>query len=171
MKSRVLVKLLMIGLLIYLGSLVKGLIPLSPPAKDMESERSLSEPVSIPRKSVNLHENKTSSIANQEAVPNGPFISLSIENGLTEKDRYPSDILNKTYIKYEVLYATHVILEIFNLRGDRITQLVNENKIPGVYHTEWDGKDDRGVQADEGIYFYCIHNNLHDELSKMMVKL
>ena len=52
--------------------------------------------------------------------------------------------------------ARHVTLKIYNVLGQEIRTLVEEEKEPGYYTVTWDGVDSDGVGAASGIYFYRL---------------
>jgi flagellar hook assembly protein FlgD len=47
-------------------------------------------------------------------------------------------------------------LKIYNLLGQCIRTLVNENQSSGNHSTIWDGKDEKGREVASGIYFYRL---------------
>ena len=51
------------------------------------------------------------------------------------------------------LNALHTTLIIYNLLGQEIRTLVNEEKEPGYYIVTWDGKDSLGRELATGVYF------------------
>jgi hypothetical protein len=50
--------------------------------------------------------------------------------------------------------STHVTIDVFNIRGQRVRGLVSGYLSLGLHSVVWDGRDDRGVQVGSGIYFY-----------------
>jgi hypothetical protein len=51
---------------------------------------------------------------------------------------------------------SHITLSIYNILGQRVKTLVNEDKLPGEYKVVWDGKDENGEPVSSGIYFYKL---------------
>ncbi len=47
-------------------------------------------------------------------------------------------------------------LKIYNILGQLVRTLVDEEKLPGRYEVVWDGKDDRGKEVTSGVYFYRL---------------
>jgi len=47
-------------------------------------------------------------------------------------------------------------LTIYNILGQRVRALVDEDKFPGEYKVFWDGKDGQGKDVASGIYFYKV---------------
>jgi len=61
-----------------------------------------------------------------------------------------------TEINYHVHIPAHVSVEIFNIKGEHVTTLVNESMTPGIYSTKWSGLDDQNKSVSSGIYFYRL---------------
>ncbi|MDG5814687.1 right-handed parallel beta-helix repeat-containing protein [Chitinispirillales bacterium ANBcel5] len=51
---------------------------------------------------------------------------------------------------------TRVTMEIFDLRGRRVTDLVNRNMRPGSYTAYWDGKLSNGNPVGSGVYIIAL---------------
>jgi len=56
-------------------------------------------------------------------------------------------------IQYELPRATHVRLDVYDVRGARLRRLVDEVRPAGASSATWDGRDDRGRAARAGLYF------------------
>jgi flagellar hook assembly protein FlgD len=46
-----------------------------------------------------------------------------------------------------------VQLSIYNVKGQRVTNLLNSQQLAGNHTIIWDGKDDKGCEVGSGIYF------------------
>jgi flagellar hook assembly protein FlgD len=55
-------------------------------------------------------------------------------------------------IRYGVTKPTKIRLEVYNVLGERVKTLVNEEKPIGTYSITWDGKADNGKRVSAGIY-------------------
>jgi hypothetical protein len=62
---------------------------------------------------------------------------------------YPNPFNPNTTIKYSIPNASKVRLTLFNLLGEEVTTLVNEEKIPGNYSVEFNAS-----ALTSGVYFY-----------------
>ncbi|MCK4307750.1 T9SS type A sorting domain-containing protein [candidate division WOR-3 bacterium] len=65
------------------------------------------------------------------------------------------------------LSTSRVSLRIYNLAGQLVRTLVDEQKAPGEYKVEWDGLDGQGKKVKSGIYFYKLNVNGHILTKKM----
>jgi hypothetical protein len=65
--------------------------------------------------------------------------------------------------------STHVTIDVFNIRGQRVRGLVSGYLSPGMHSVVWDGRDDRGVQVGSGIYFYRMRAGEFVETRRMLL--
>lgn len=68
------------------------------------------------------------------------------------QQNYPNPFNPATNIQFEVPVQSQVQLSVYNLLGQRIVVLLNENKPAGVYTVQWNGRDDSGRLVSSGIY-------------------
>ena len=61
---------------------------------------------------------------------------------------YPNPFNPETAICYELKKADHVKLDIYNIKGERITELVNQNQSAGKHQIIWQNND-----LAAGVYF------------------
>ena len=67
---------------------------------------------------------------------------------------YPNPFNPSTSIEFSVPVNSNVTLIIYNLLGEVVTTLVNEEISAGHYSVVWNGNDKSGNQVTSGIYFY-----------------
>jgi len=72
-------------------------------------------------------------------------------------------------IEYQLPQPGHIRLEIYNLLGQKIRALINENQRAGYFRTIWDGKDGSGKIAPSGVYFYRLETESFSEMKKMLL--
>lgn len=65
---------------------------------------------------------------------------------------YPNPFNPTAYISYGLSQAGRVELEIYNLRGQKVSSLVNGFLEAGTYKCLWDGSADNGEPCGSGIY-------------------
>jgi hypothetical protein len=63
----------------------------------------------------------------------------------------------------------HTSLKIYNILGQLVRTLVDEEKIPGNYEFTWDGKDNSGIQVASGTYFYQLKTKDATVTKKMIL--
>jgi hypothetical protein len=97
-------------------------------------------------------------------IANESFENLPTEFYLWQN--YPNPFLSEaksrftenpdTRIQYDLPKSGFVRLEIFNVLGQKIKTLVNEQKPAGAHTAVWDGRKDDGNLAASGIYIYRL---------------
>ncbi len=63
----------------------------------------------------------------------------------------------------------HITLKVYNLLGQRVRNLVDEEKLPGTYRVIWDGTDDEGERVASGIYLYQLRTQGQTLTKKMLL--
>ncbi len=84
---------------------------------------------------------------------------------------YPNPFNPTTTIRYSVPAsqgAQKVKLEIFNALGQRIRTLVNQERAPGDYNVQWDGKTEDRTLAASGVYIYRLTAGNFIDSKKML---
>ncbi|MBN2412663.1 T9SS type A sorting domain-containing protein [candidate division KSB1 bacterium] len=84
------------------------------------------------------------------------------------QQNFPNPFNPSTTIKYTLVNDTHVQLDVYNMLGDFITQLVNENQGAGIYSLNWDARDDNGTHIPAGVYFYKFQTNERTLVRRMI---
>ena len=85
------------------------------------------------------------------------------------RQNYPNPFNPSTNIVYELPVAAQVELEIYNVLGQKIRTLVNEEQPVGLYQVQWDGTDDYGVKVSTGVYVVVFKAGQFRESRKMML--
>ena len=88
---------------------------------------------------------------------------------------YPNPFNPTTTIIYDVGFNEgpyqRVNVAVYNLLGQHVRTLVNEQKDIGRYTVRWDGHDKNGVGVSSGIYFIRLMNNFGRIHTKKMMLL
>jgi hypothetical protein len=105
------------------------------------------------------------------AVKNGiaGIIGNRIPESFVLGQNYPNPFNMQTEIYYELSNSSYVELDIYNILGQRIRQLVSEHKDAGVYQVSWDGRDETGREVASGIYLYRLSAGSFIETKKMNI--
>ena len=80
------------------------------------------------------------------------------------KQNYPNPFNPSTKIKYSLLQSSDVELKVFDILGNEIETLINEEKPTGTYELTWYAK-----QLPSGIYFYQLRAGQYVETKKMVL--
>jgi Ca-activated chloride channel family protein len=84
---------------------------------------------------------------------------------------YPNPFNPETRIRFEVLkdMKAPAFIEIYNLKGQVVRSLAIRINKKGIYEVYWDGKDNNGMRAASGNYFYKIRINNYILTGKMVM--
>lgn len=80
---------------------------------------------------------------------------------------YPNPFNPETTIRYQVAEKSHVRIEVYNLMGQLVTTLVNEQRQQGSHSISWKGTDLQGHIAPSGMYFIKMVAGSFEQLRKM----
>lgn len=70
---------------------------------------------------------------------------------------YPNPFRDETNISFLLpADAKNTNLSVYNMLGEKVKLLVDENKTAGVYLVKWDGTSNEGRRMANGIYFYKL---------------
>ncbi len=77
---------------------------------------------------------------------------------------YPNPFNPSTSISYSLPTRSHVTISVYNLLGQQVARLVDEEMMPGKYSVEW-----KAGNASSGIYFFRMTAGTFSETKKMVV--
>ncbi len=91
-------------------------------------------------------------------------ITANIPKGYALKQNYPNPFNPTTTIEFDVQKAGLVTLEIYNIMGQKVAALINEQLNPGTYKAVFDGS---GLAS--GMYFYKLKAGNFSSVKKMIL--
>lgn len=96
-----------------------------------------------------------------------PAVATPSEFALLQN--YPNPFNPETVITYNVAEHMEVTLNVYNIVGQKIKNLVNEKIAPGTQAAKWDGTDESGRQVASGVYFYRIQAGRFVQTKRMLL--
>ncbi|MCK4654581.1 MAG: T9SS type A sorting domain-containing protein [Candidatus Cloacimonetes bacterium] len=69
---------------------------------------------------------------------------------------YPNPFNPETTLSFSLFEKGYVSLEIFNIKGEKIRTLINEELLSGEYKIVWNGKDNLNQPVPSGVYLYQL---------------
>ena len=61
-----------------------------------------------------------------------------------------------------------VQLEVYNVLGQRVKTLVNQDQIAGFHQVVWDGTSDAGEPVASGMYLYVFRSSTHQATERLV---
>ena len=84
-------------------------------------------------------------------------------------ENYPNPFNPETNFSYSVKNEGPVLIEIYNIKGQKVNTLVNEVQAPGIYNLTWTGHDSYGKSVSSGMYFYTMKTGDYSSTKKMVL--
>lgn len=81
---------------------------------------------------------------------------------------YPNPFNEKTNIRLNLNESAPATLKIYNIRGQYVKTLCNEEMPKGYSYLDWDGKDENGNVCASGVYIFRIKVNKKSETIKVL---
>ncbi len=83
---------------------------------------------------------------------------------------FPNPFNPTTTISFDIAQASSfVTLDIYNIKGQKVKTLVNDDLEVGKHTILWNGKDDGGKLVSSGIYFYKMKTAKYTSTRKMIL--
>jgi hypothetical protein len=83
---------------------------------------------------------------------------------------YPNPFSDQTTVMFDTRRNANVEVNIYNISGQLVKNLVDEHFKPGKYNVIWDATDQSGNKVDNG-YYFCRITSGDDVITKKMVLL
>tara|TARA_Y100000588_G_scaffold390903_1_gene497756 strand:- start:21024 stop:25397 length:4374 start_codon:yes stop_codon:yes gene_type:complete len=81
---------------------------------------------------------------------------------------FPNPFNPVTSINYEIPEESFVTISVYNMMGQKVTDLVYGFHSPGYHRTEWDGTNINGETVSSGLYIYTINAGDFRDVKKMI---
>jgi hypothetical protein len=121
-----------------------------------------------------LHDSRHSGILPPTFGKEPPEVTDSAQNppqpaGFFLAQNYPNPFNASTQIQFRLIRSSQVILDIYNLLGQKIRTLVDEPFNAGEHKIVWNGRNDSGDEVASGVYFYRLKTNFGTVSRKMIM--
>lgn len=93
--------------------------------------------------------NEPLSVSDELRVPEELFLSHA----------YPNPFNMQTIIRYGLKEKSKVNLKIYNLLGQEVNTLIDQEQSPGYYEVKWDGRNSNNMMVTSGVYIYRLTSN------------
>ncbi len=90
--------------------------------------------------------------------------SIEPINEIILEQNYPNPFNPSTSIRYQVSSISRITLKVYDVLGNEIETLVDEEKQPGVYKVNWNASE-----MPSGVYFYQVTSSNLTDIKKMIL--
>lgn len=108
--------------------------------------------------------NSTSHFPKRESTVTSNNIAGNIPKQFSLQQNYPNPFNPSTNIRYDVPKQSHVTISIFNILGEKILELVNEEKAAGSYEVTWNAHN-----LSNGVYVYTMRSGNFVDSKKLIL--
>jgi hypothetical protein len=91
----------------------------------------------------------------------------ALPDGLELKQNHPNPFNPTTRIAFNLPETQDVLLDVYNVNGQRVRTLVEGVMSAGEHSVEWDSKDDNGRAVASGVYLYRLTAGNYTTSKKM----
>jgi hypothetical protein len=126
-------------------------------------------PSGIVQTLTNIASNQFLKIVEEQTTRTSEEQYMSTPTGYNLADNYPNPFNPESTIEYELPQAGLVRFEVFNLLGQKIKTLIDQNQDAGIHHIVWNGNNDLGEAVASGIYLYRIEANNFQATKRMLL--
>ncbi len=99
-------------------------------------------------------------------TPNNPEIAPVVSQLI---GNYPNPFNPETRIAFSTKENGPVSIDIYNVKGQKVRSLLNENREAGTHSVVWNGKDDNGKNVASGVFFYRMKSGKYSSTKKMIL--
>jgi hypothetical protein len=96
-------------------------------------------------------------------------VGSEIPNNFELGQNYPNPFNPTTNIDFKIANTSSVKLVVYNILGQRVKTLVNENLKAGNYQIVWNGLDDSGKKVASGNYLLSLETDAFRATRKMVL--
>jgi hypothetical protein len=90
-----------------------------------------------------------------------------LENHLSQN--YPNPFNPQTTIAFSIRSRGAVSVKVYNVGGERVRTLVDEERAAGSHAVVWDGRNSAGSPVSSGVYFYRLETPGFQQTRKMVL--
>ena len=114
--------------------------------------------------SIKIHKGSSKTAANDTQQE---LLSETIPESYGLEQNYPNPFNPDTEIYFQLPEANHVVVAIFNTRGQEIRRLIDGKYAAGYHTLIWDAKDNQGNPVSSGVYLYQLRTANFSQVRKM----
>ena len=96
-------------------------------------------------------------------------VSSQIPDEFSLSEAYPNPFNPETKINFNIAKNSNVKMIVYNILGQKIRTLVNQEMNAGSYSTTWNGRDDFDKQVASGIYLFSLETGSFKITKKVML--
>jgi FlgD Ig-like domain len=90
-------------------------------------------------------------------------------NEILTTSNYPNPFNPTTTISFNLATESDVSVEVYNVKGQKVNTLLNEEMPKGQHEVIWNGFDDNNKPVSSGVYFYKVNTGKQESAKRMIL--
>ena len=107
---------------------------------------------------------------NLHGVPQVGVYNNQLPSNNFNLSNYPNPFNPETAISFSIKIYSNVELMIYNIKGQKVKQLINDQLSAGLHSVIWDGRDENNLPVGSGIYFYQLRVDGNSKAVNKMIR-
>lgn len=97
------------------------------------------------------------------------YNELNINNSGLETSNYPNPFNPTTTISFNLAIDSDVSVEVYNVKGQKVKTLINEEMFKGKHSVNWDGINENNKSVSSGVYLYKVKAGNQESVKRMIL--
>jgi hypothetical protein len=94
--------------------------------------------------------------------------SVTVPKSFALHPAYPNPFNPVTKITFQLPEDLYVSVVVFNVKGQKVADLMQGQKMAGFYEVYWNGKNNLGETVVSGLYFYRMETEIFSKTMKLL---
>ncbi|MFQ5602193.1 MAG: FG-GAP-like repeat-containing protein [bacterium] len=108
-------------------------------------------------------------VGSEEFIESSQRLQELVPQSFALSQNYPNPFNAGTTMTYQVSEPTLVEIQVLNILGQIVRELVSEKKQPGVYRVHWDATADAGIPIGSGVYLVKFKAGSFQQIRKIVL--
>ena len=99
----------------------------------------------------------------------GVDIASDVPGSYELQQNYPNPFNPSTVITYAIPQNAHVRIDVFNVLGQKVALLFDQEQTVGTHSIAWNARNEGGSMVGSGVYFVKMQAGAFSQVKKMML--
>jgi len=81
-----------------------------------------------------------------------------VPSNAVQLSNYPNPFNPRTMIRYYLPESGNMELIVYNIKGERVRNILNDYSEEGWHEMEWDGRNEQGASTTSGVYILRLRS-------------
>jgi hypothetical protein len=108
-------------------------------------------------------------IAMGPTVEAGEEPHAAVPGAVCNLRNYPNPFNPVTTVSFSLSSESKVSVDVFNIKGQKVKQILNEKLTSGTHEIQWDGRDASNKASASGVYFVKVATEKDTDIRKMLL--